>query len=225
MISWFRYGATRAAFNACVALMLLCGTAQAKELELVALGDSLTQGYGLPRNQGFVPTLQRWLDASGRDVNVVNAGVSGDTTAGGLSRVAWSLSEDTDALIVALGGNDLLRGIAPATSRANLDGILKVARDRGLPVLLVGLYAPSNYGPDYKRAFDALYVELAQEYDTLFYPEFFAGLRDGNGAGPTNLMDYMQNDGIHPNEDGVVRIVNDIGPVVVELLDAAGGQD
>ncbi|SIS69325.1 acyl-CoA thioesterase-1 [Roseivivax lentus] len=201
--------------------MLLCGAAQAETLELVALGDSLTQGYGLPQGEGFVPTLQGWLDDQGRDVQVVNAGVSGDTTAGGLSRVEWSLSDETDAMIVALGGNDLLRGISPETARANLDGILDVAEDRGLPVLLVGMIAPSNYGPDYKAAFDALYVELSEKYGTLFYPEFFAGLRDAEGDTPSDMARFMQPDGIHPSADGVERIVQDMGPSVAELLDRA----
>ena len=219
------YGAARGAINACAALMLLCGIAQAEELELVALGDSLTQGYGLPQGEGFVPALQDWLEGQGRDVNVINAGVSGDTTAGGLSRVAWSLTDETDAMIVALGGNDLLRGIAPETARANLDGILSAATERGLPVLLVGLLAPSNYGPEYKQAFDALYVELSEKYGTLFYPEFFAGLRDENGAQPQNLAAFMQPDGIHPNAEGVERIVDEMGPVVAELLDQAQAAD
>lgn len=221
MFGSFTYGARRAPINACAALMLLCGAAQAETLELVALGDSLTQGYGLPQGEGFVPTLQGWLDDQGRDVQVVNAGVSGDTTAGGLSRVEWSLSDETDAMIVALGGNDLLRGISPETARANLDGILDVAEDRGLPVLLVGMIAPSNYGPDYKAAFDALYVELSEKYGTLFYPEFFAGLRDAEGDTPSDMARFMQPDGIHPSADGVERIVQDMGPSVAELLDRA----
>ncbi|QFS82092.1 Esterase TesA precursor [Roseivivax sp. THAF40] len=218
----FRYGATRAPINACAALMLLCSAAHAETLELVALGDSLTQGYGLPQGEGFVPTLQAWLDAEGYDVEVVNAGVSGDTTAGGLSRVEWSLSDETDAMIVALGGNDLLRGIAPETARANLDGILEVAQGRDLPVLLVGMIAPSNYGPDYKAAFDALYVELSEEYDTLFYPEFFAGLRESEGDQPQDMARFMQPDGIHPSAEGVTRIVEDMGPSVAELLEQGG---
>jgi acyl-CoA thioesterase-1 len=137
----------------------------AEEVTVVALGDSLTQGYGLIEEDGFVPQLQAWLQARGADVVVENHGVSGDTTAGGLARIGWALGDHVDALIVALGGNDLLRGLPPEASRANLDGILAEAEARGLPVLLIGLEAPGNYGPDYKAAFDAMYPELADQYD------------------------------------------------------------
>ena len=219
------YGRGGAVSKAAVALVLLCTTAQAETLEVVALGDSLTQGYGLARPEGLVPQLQDWLTERGHDVEIVNAGVSGDTTQGGLSRVEWSLSEETDALIVALGGNDLLRGIDPAVSRANLDGILEVAAARELPVLLVGLEAPSNYGPEYRDAFNAIYPELAQEYGTLLVPDFFAGL-DAEGAGGAAFaaQRYMQGDGIHPNAEGVVRIVETLGPEVEALLDRAEGE-
>jgi acyl-CoA thioesterase-1 len=228
MLKSFTYGAAARAINASALTLFVSfaavGAARAETLELVALGDSLTQGYGLPQGEGLVPTLQAWLDDQGADVEIVNAGVSGDTTAGGLSRVAWSLTEETDAMIVALGGNDLLRGISPDTVRANLDGILSEAEARDLPVLLVGLIAPPNYGPDYKRDFEAIYTDLSQEYDTLLYPEFFANLRDDEGnASPDRISAYMQPDGIHPNADGVDRIVEDMGPVVLELLEKADG--
>lgn len=118
--------------------------AQADEVVIAALGDSLTQGYGLVQEDGFVPQLQAWLAEQGADVTIINAGVSGDTTAGGLSRVDWTLTPDVDALIVALGGNDLLRGIAPEVSRANLQGILSAAAANSVPVLLVGMQAPET---------------------------------------------------------------------------------
>ncbi|ETX29917.1 arylesterase [Roseivivax isoporae] len=213
-----RYGALRHGSKAALAVVLLCGTAAADPLEVVALGDSLTQGYGLPNGQGFVPTLQDWLDTRGHDVEVINAGVSGDTTAGGLSRVEWSLREDTDAMIVALGGNDMLRGIAPEVTRANLEGILDVAEARGVPVLLVGLDAPRNYGADYERMFEAIYPELSQAYGTLYYENFFAALGSGD---PSAMTRFMQPDGIHPNADGVSRIVDALGPSVEDLLSRA----
>lgn len=191
--------------------------ATAEPLTLVALGDSLTQGYGLPQGEGLVPQLQAWLDASGAEVRVVNAGVSGDTTAGGRSRLDWALEPGTDALMVALGGNDLLRGIDPAASRANLDAILAAARARGLPVLLVGMEAPGNYGPDYKAAFDAMYPELAATHGALLVPSFFAPLLEGSND-PAALRPWMQPDGIHPNAEGVRRIVAALGPAVTELL-------
>lgn len=188
----------------------------AEPVTIAALGDSLTQGYGLPPEQGFVPQLQRWLDAAGEDVVLINAGVSGDTTAGGLSRIGWTLTPDVDALIVALGGNDLLRGIDPAVARANLDGILQEATTRGLPVLLVGMDAPSNYGAEYEAAFEAMYPELAARYDALHHENFLgalAALEDRNTA----VERYMQPDRIHPNADGVALIVDDLGPRVAEL--------
>lgn len=212
------YGPLRALRNVTFAFAVSAAPALADPVTVVALGDSLTQGYGLPQEDGFVPQLQGWLRAQALDVTVVNAGVSGDTTAGGLSRLDWSLTPDVDALIVTLGGNDLLRGIDPAESRANLDAILRGATDRGLPVLLVAMQAPGNYGPDYKAAFDAIYPELAAQYGALLAPGFFAPLMDG-GADPAALGGYMQPDGIHPNAEGVARIVQGLGPQVVALLD------
>ena len=178
-------------------------------------GDSLTQGYGLPQEQGFVPQLQQWLDSNGAEAQVINAGVSGDTTAGGLSRIAWTLTPEVDALIVTLGGNDLLRGIDPAASRANLEGILKSAQEAQVDVLLVGMQAPGNFGPDYKEAFDRMYPDLAEEYGTLYKESFF----DGMGArDPAALRALMQADGIHPNAQGVARVVESFGPDVMALI-------
>jgi acyl-CoA thioesterase-1 len=134
----------------------LAGAAQADEVVIAALGDSLTQGYGLPAEQGFVPQLQAWLDAQGVEARLINAGVSGDTTAGGLSRVGWTLTPEVDAMIVTLGGNDLLRGLDPAQARSNISGILQAAKTADVEVLLVGMDAPGNYGPDYKAQFDAI---------------------------------------------------------------------
>ena len=148
---------------------------------------------------------------------MLNAGVSGDTTAGGLSRVAWTLTPDVDAMIVALGGNDLLRGIPPEVSRANIDGILIAAEDAGVPVLLIGMEAPNNYGPDYKLAFDALYPDLAAQHGVLFYPSFLSALfPDGD---LTAARDLIQADGVHPNAQGVEIIVDAIGPYVLQLIE------
>ncbi|MCH2165130.1 MAG: arylesterase [Marinovum sp.] len=187
------------------------------QTEVLALGDSLTQGYGLVADQGFVPQLQAFLDAEGLDVRVINGGVSGDTTAGGLSRVEWSLTPDTKAMIVALGGNDLLRGLPPEMSHANLEGILKIAADKGLDVLLVGMEAPGNYGPEFKATFDALYPELAEAYGVHFAPSFFEGLQD-EGDTIADITAFMQPDGIHPNAEGVRRIVEGLGPRVAAML-------
>jgi acyl-CoA thioesterase I len=217
------YGAARALRNltfAFLALWLAAFPANARQLTVVALGDSLTAGYGLAPDQGYVPQLQAWLQDRGQDVKVENAGVSGDTTAGGLSRLDWSLTPETDALIVNLGGNDMLRGIPPEEAMANLDRILAGARDRGLPVLLVGLHAPGNWGPDYKTAFDAIFPTLAARYGVLLYPDYFAPLK-ATGNDNQALQDYMQPDAIHPNAAGVARIVQAIGPTVLTLLQKA----
>ena len=185
----------------------------AEPVVIAALGDSLTQGYGLVPEDGFVPQLQGWLVAEGAEVEVRNAGVSGDTTAGGLSRLDWTLTEDVDAMIVALGGNDLLRGIDPEVSKANLDAILTGAAERDVEVLLIGLPAPGNYGPEWKAAFDGMYPELAETHGVLWEENFLAAISEAET--PVALM---QADGIHPNKEGVVRILERIGPRVLELI-------
>ena len=193
----------------------------AEPVTIVALGDSLTAGYGLAdASQGLVPVLEGWLKARGHEVVVQNAGVSGDTTAGGLARIGWALGPEAEALVVTLGGNDLLRGIDPAASRRNLDGILKEAEARDLPVLLVAMKAPGNFGPDYKAAFDAMYGELADQYGALLAEDFFAGLRAAGAdpSDPASLAAFMQADGLHPNPEGVRLIVEGIGPKVEDLL-------
>lgn len=212
--------------KALCAIMLLGSTgAQAQEVVIAALGDSLTQGYGLPVDDGFVPQLQRWLDAQGADVRLINAGVSGDTTAGGLARVGWTLTPEVDGMIVALGGNDLLRGLDPGQARSNIEGILQASERADVEVLLVGMAAPGNYGPDYKAQFDALYPELAGAYETGFLESFFAGLvADGADMDPAALRDWFQSDGIHPNAAGVAKIVEGIGPEVLTLINTIAAE-
>lgn len=224
MTQFLTYGRARAGGKALpVVFALTCAiagvSAQAEQVDVLALGDSLTQGYGLIEMEGFVPQMRAWLSAQGYDVRLVNGGVSGDTTAGGLARVEWSLTPEIDAMIVTLGGNDLLRGIAPEVARANLDGILQVAQTHDIDVLLVGMKAPGNYGPEYKSAFDAMYPELAQTYGALYAPSFFEGLE---GDDPAAFRDDMQADGIHPNAQGVAKIVAALGPRVAELIEKAG---
>ncbi|MEH6772978.1 MAG: arylesterase [Cereibacter changlensis] len=203
-----------------MALVFATTAAAAEPQTLLALGDSLTAGYGLPPEEGFVPQLQNWLNAKGKDVTIINAGVSGDTTAGGLARLDWSLTPETDAMIVNLGGNDLLRGLDPASSRANLDAILSKASERDLPVLLVGLEAPSNYGPAFKQAFDAIYPELAEQYGADLDTNFFAPLTAEIDIAAARQK-YLQADGIHPSAEGVAVIVEAIGPQVEKLLERA----
>jgi acyl-CoA thioesterase-1 len=214
-----RYGALRAIRNLLYTAFLVPSVVFAAEpLRLIALGDSLTQGYGLPEDVGFVPQLQAWLAKQGRNVQVVNAGVSGDTSAGGASRVEWALAEGADAMIVTLGGNDLLRGLDPALTRGNLDRILTVAAERGVKVLLMAMEAPGNYGPEYQQQFDALYAELAAQHEVLLGEAFLKPLMRGE-SDISVMRDLMQDDGIHPNAEGVAKIVEGMGPKVLELLD------
>lgn len=200
---------------AALVLAMLAGPAAA-DVRILAFGDSLTHGYGLPANEGFVPQLQAWLDANGGgDITIINGGVSGDTTAGGLARIGWALQDDVDAVIVELGGNDMLRGLPVATMRANLDGILAEIDRRGLPVILAGLPPPPNYGKAYAREFRAMFADLAEEHDAILYRSFLAGM--GQGRSMRQVMALMQRDGLHPNAAGVAAIAAHIGPVVLDL--------
>lgn len=212
------YGAERGLRKALTSSVFVCCSfaANAEPIVVAAMGDSLTQGYGLPEQDGFVPQLQRWLLEQGADVRLINAGVSGDTTAGGAARVDWTLTPDVDAMIVALGGNDLLRGIDPAVSKANLEGILSAAQGADVDVLLIGMQAPGNYGADYKQAFDGMYPMLADQYQALYARSFFDGLDVGED--PEAARGFMQPDGIHPNAKGVSLIVGALGPYVLDLV-------
>ncbi len=187
--------------------------AQAAPTTLLALGDSLTAGYGLPQSQGFVPRLEAALRAKGRDVRVVNGGVSGDTMAGGLSRLDWLLAENPRAAIVALGANDGLRGLPVPRMAQALDAILDRLAARRVAVLLAGMHAPPNLGADYGRAFHAVYTEAAAKRGLPLFPFFLDGV-----AGERALN---QADGIHPNARGVEEMVRRILPATEDLLDRA----
>ena len=189
----------------------------AEPVTIAALGDSLTQGYGLAPEDGFVPQLETWLTEQGADVTLINAGVSGDTTAGGLSRIDWTLTPDVDAVIVALGGNDVLRGLSPEQAKSNIDGILAKIASQGLPVLLAGIDAPSNFGPDYETNFEALYPYLASKHGTLIFPNFLEGLTRIEDRAMV-MREHMQRDAIHPDASGVTLVVEAIGPSVLELI-------
>jgi len=184
-----------------------------RPVKIVALGDSLTAGLGLPADAAFPARLERALAQKGIAAEVVNAGVSGDTTADGLSRVDWSVPDDTDAVILELGANDALRGLDPAQVRANLDAILKRLTARKLPVLLAGMRAPPNLGADYAKAFDAIYPDLAGAHGALLYPFFLDGV-----AAERSLN---QGDGLHPTAAGVDVIVERMLPLVEELVGRA----
>lgn len=201
---------TLAAIMLALGLTVAAPTADAEPVVIVALGDSLTAGYQLAPGDGFPGQLQAALKAEGLDVDVRDAGVSGDTTSGGLSRLDWSVGPDADGVIVALGGNDALRGLPPETTRSNLTAILDRLEERGLPVLLAGMYAPRNLGPDYVEAFEAVFTDLAASRDIVFYPFFL----DGVAANP----DLNLADGIHPNAEGVAVMVDKILPDAKALV-------
>jgi acyl-CoA thioesterase-1 len=213
----FGYGAFANLRKLLVAIALSVSAANAETVTIAALGDSLTQGFGLAKEDGFIPQLGRWLEENGADATLINAGVSGDTSTGGLARANWTLTPNVDALIVTLGGNDLLRGLDPSLTRANLTEILEIANAKGVEILLVGMTAPGNFGPEYKASFDQIYPDLARDFETLFYPSFMTSLAALSGDGSLPL-DYMQADNIHPNRDGVAIIVSDIGPFVLDLI-------
>jgi acyl-CoA thioesterase-1 len=196
--------------------ILLCAAAlpksEAKEQEtvIVALGDSLTAGLGLPQSESFPAKLEATLKAQGRNVTVVNAGVSGDTVSAALDRLAWALPPNTSAVIVELGGNDALKGLPPAQIEASLAKIIERVKAKGLPVLIAGMESPRNMGKDYVDQFHGIYRDLAERYGALLYPFFLDGVALDPGL--------MQEDGIHPNAKGVDRIVQGILPKVDELL-------
>jgi acyl-CoA thioesterase-1 len=190
----------------------LAGIASAETLVL-ALGDSLTAGYGLAADQAFPAKLQAALRNRGLAVRVINAGVSGDTSAGGRARLNWSLADKPAAAIIELGANDAMRGLDPDATRGNLDAIIAELKKRGIAVLLAGMLAPPNLGPAYEARFNAIYPDLAAKHGVLFYPFFL----DGVAAVP----ELNQTDGIHPTAAGVDIIVEGLLPLARELLEAA----
>lgn len=184
-----------------------------RELTIVALGDSLTAGYMLKPSESFPAQLEMALQAQGRKVKVVNAGVSGDTTAAGLERLEWALSDRPDAVIVELGANDALRGLDPSVPRNNLDRILTQIKAKGADILLTGMKAPRNWGADYAAKFDAIYPDLAAKHGIALYPFFLEGVV---------LHPKLQlQDGLHPSAAGVAEIVRRILPDALALVDKA----
>ncbi len=200
--SWFAAAVTLA--------LVLPVSAVAAPLRILALGSSLTQGFGLPPGTEFPAVLEARLRQAGVDVRVVNAGVSGDTSAGGLARLDWSLADHPDAAIIELGSNDALRGLQPAATERNLSAILEKLKVAHVPVLLCGMMAPRNLGQDYARQFDPIYARLAAKYHVLFYPFFLSGV-----AFDPRLN---QPDGMHPNPAGVRIIVSRLLPDVKKLI-------
>ena len=210
-----RYGPRRRLANAALAVLLVlssAGAASARTLKLLVLGDSLAAGYGLPHGDGFEAQLAQALKAHGRDVEIEDGAVSGDTTAGGRARLDWALGDGADAALVELGGNDGLRGLDPKETEANLGAILDALAARHIPVLLSGMYAPPNLGDDYERQFRAVFDALGKRPGVLYDPFFLQGV----AADPA----LNQADRIHPNAEGVRRVVARLLPAVERLLDA-----
>lgn len=200
----------------CIAAMAALGSgasapASAEEpITLVALGDSLTAGYNLPASSAFPNVLEAALRERGHNVKVINAGVSGDTAAGGLARLDWSVPDDADGVIVALGANDMLRGFDPAVTREAIDAIVSRLQERDIGVLLAGMLAGRNMGAEYAAEFDSIYPEIAERHDVMLYPFFLKGVA---GEPALNLPD-----GIHPNRAGVEVMVENILPTVEDFL-------
>jgi acyl-CoA thioesterase-1 len=189
----------------------------AEPLKILALGDSLTSGYGLPPGEGFTDQLGQALKEQGIVAKVINGGVAGDTSADGLSRLDWSLADDPDLVVIELGGNDALRALDPKTTKANLDSILTKLQQQHRAILLTGMLAPPNLGDDYAARFNPIFPALAKQHDVAFYPFFLDGV-----AGNPSLV---QPDGIHPTAQGVAIIVQRILPALHRAIDAARDAD
>ncbi|MDY0226926.1 MAG: arylesterase [Desulfomicrobium apsheronum] len=198
-----------------VALIVLCpvrGACAEREIHILAFGDSLTAGYNLPPSKSFAAQLEQQVLSQGRKVRVTNAGLSGDTSSGGRARLGWSLQDKPDLVILELGANDGLRGLDPAPMRANLEAIIKECLEAGARVILAGMRAPVNWGAAYRKEFEQVFPDLAQKYELPLYPFFL----DGVISDPGLLLE----DGLHPNADGVERIVDGILPMVLDEVDA-----
>jgi acyl-CoA thioesterase I len=199
---------------ACAALLTALtapsAQAQGRTIHLVALGDSLSAGYNLPQEAAFPVALERALKARGYKVEVANAGVSGDTASGGLDRLDWSVPDGTDGVILELGANDMLRGLDPAITRRALEAIVERLKARNIPVMIAGMYASRNLGPDYVQKFDSIYPDIAKKHDLVLYPFFLDGIV---GDRSLNLPD-----GMHPTAKGVEVIVEHILPTVETFL-------
>ena len=181
------------------------------------LGDSITHGFGLPEEEGLVNQLSNWFSNNGTAVSFINGGVSGDTTAGGLERLSWSLTEDISAVIVALGSNDVLRGFPPEITKENLSAMIDIAQGNKVPVLLIGTYAPGNYGEEYKSNFDAIFTDLAEEKNIAYIDSYLKPLLDEVSKGK-DVMHLLQADGLHPNPNGVRVVVEYISPQLLKFL-------
>jgi len=193
-----------------ITALLSAGPVQAEPLKLVGFGDSLMAGYQLPATDAFPAKLEKALREKGHAVEIANAGVSGDTTSGGLARLDWSIPDGTDGVILELGANDALRGIAPEETEKNLDAMLARLKERGIPVLLAGMLAPPNMGADYAARFNGIYARLAEKHGVPLYPFFLDGV--------ATHADLQLDDGMHPNAKGVDAMVAAMLPPVETFI-------
>ena len=182
----------------------------ADEIKLVGFGDSLMAAYNLQASEGFPARLEAALRDRGHNVSIADAGVSGDTTSGGLARLDWSIPDGTDGVILELGANDALRGLPPEKTRDNLEAMIKRLEERGIAVLLAGMLAPPNMGGDYQTTFNAIYPDLAAKHDVMLYPFFLDGVITNS--------DLLLSDGMHPNPNGINTMVEKILPVAEQFL-------
>ena len=189
---------------------------QSDSLTILIIGDSLVQGFGLAQNDGLVNQLEIALLDKGINVDLINGGVSGDTTAGGLARLEWSLNDDIDGVVVSLGANDMLRGFPPKHTKDNLTQIIQKLKDRDLPVLLVGIRSIENYGKEYKLKFESIYAELTKEFGLILYPDLLSPILNQDNL---QLEKYYQADKLHPNANGVLLIVDGLIPFLIELIE------
>ena len=218
------YGFISSRYNKLIGILLVLlflfpdssSSQQLDNQKILIMGDSLIQGFGLAQKDGFVNQLERHLIDQGMNIQLVNGGVSGDTTAGGLARLEWSLTDDIGGVMISLGANDMLRGLPPGNAKKNLAQIVQKLKERGLPVLLVGIKSIANYGSKYKLEFDQIFEDLSNEYDLILYPDLLAPIIEQKSE---KLEDYLQADKLHPNADGVLLIVNGVVPFVIELIE------
>ena len=203
LLIWFIYSFTNAA-------------EKLENSRLIIIGDSLIQGYGLPKDKGFVNQLQKKLLEKKDNILLINGGVSGDTTAGGLSRIDWSITDDINAVAISLGANDMLRGIPPSFSKENLSKIIMKIKENNLPILLIGIKSIENYGTEYKNEFDSMFSNLADEFELFLYPDLMAPIINKQ----KDLSLYLQEDMLHPNEKGVEIIVQAILPTFINFIES-----
>ena len=206
--------------NRIIAILVftLIATTSIAKTNIIMFGDSLTAGYGLFEHDALVHQMGQSLLSDGYDVVLGNAGISGDTTTGGLERLDWYAQDYYDIIVLALGGNDALRGVDPKLMRSNLDKMLEMSVGKGLRVVFVGTYAPSNYGDDYKQEFDAVFPDLAAKYNVSYVDSFYSAFMDPENPELSAASEFLQPDMLHPNELGVKMIVKYLKPYIVEHL-------